>query len=320
MFLGIDGGGSRTTAALFDRDGTFLCEAAAGSINFYSNPLSDVRDNLALLVRDVRRVAGISSFQSVFIGLSALNGPADDAQIRRLTDGVLQADVIGMDSDLFIALEAMSREGACAAAICGTGSMAVARDADDRILHKGGYGYLLGDEGSGYAIALDAVRCALRSADGSGEKTALADAVRAFFRAQNADELIDRFYDPPIRRQDVAAFLPEVRRCADSGDACAIRILETQADDFARTVRALLQTLPDDCPLGLWGGVFRHVPRFTARFRQSFPNRDVSFLPYPPQLGAVFAAWKQAGVQPTADVFARVRQTYRIGACDDVDL
>ena len=84
MFLGIDGGGSRTTAALFDRDGTFLREASAGSLNYYSNPLSDVRDNLARLVRDVCRGTGISSFHSVFIGLSALNGRADDAAIRRL--------------------------------------------------------------------------------------------------------------------------------------------------------------------------------------------------------------------------------------------
>lgn len=310
MFLGIDGGGSRTTAALFDRDGTFLREASAGSLNYYSNPLSDVRDNLAQLVRDVCRGTGIPSFQSVFIGLSALNGRADDATIRRLTDGILRADVIGMDSDLFIALEAMCREGACAAAICGTGSMAVARDEDGRILHKGGYGYLLGDEGSGYAIALEAVRCALRGADGSGERTALEDAVRAFFQVRDADGLIERFYDPPIRRQDVAAFLPEVGRCAESGDACAIRILESQADDFAHTVRALLQDLPADCPLGLWGGVFRHVPRFTARFLRSFDGRDVSLLPYPPQLGAVFAAWKQAGVRPTAEMLARVRQTY----------
>ena len=310
MFLGIDGGGSRTTASLFDRNGTFLCEASAGSINFYSNPLSDVRDNLAALLRDVRNAAGIFSFQSVFIGSSALNARADDETVRRLTDGIVRADVIGLDSDLYIALEAMCREGACAAAICGTGSMAVARDADGRILHKGGYGYLLGDEGSGYAISLEAVRCALRSADGSGEKTALEEAVRAFFRVRNTDELIGRFYDPPIRRQDVAAFLPQVASCAAQGDSCAIRILETQADAFARTVRSLLQTLPDDCPLGLWGGVFRHVPRFTERFRQSFPQRDVSALPFPPQLGAVFAAWKQAGVRPTPERLARVRRTY----------
>ena len=310
MYLGIDGGGSRTTAALFSGDGTFLCEASAGSINHYSNPLSVVRDNLAQLLREVRRKSGIFQFKSVFIGSSALNGRADEADVCRLTDGIVQADVIGMDSDLFIALEAMCREGVCAAAICGTGSMAVARNADGQILHKGGYGYLLGDEGSGYAIALEAVRRAVRSADGSGEKTALEEAVRAFFQVQNTDELIERFYDPPIRRQDVAAFLPQVNACATEGDACAIRILETQADDFARTVRALLGMLPDDCPLGLWGGVFCHVPRFTERFLRSFPDREAAFLPFPPQLGAVFAAMKQTGVRPTADVLARVKQTY----------
>lgn len=310
MFLGIDGGGSRTTAALFDRDGTFLKEAVTGSLNYYSNPLSDVRDNLASLVRDVRQETGNSPFQSVFIGLSALNGRADDAAVHKLTDGVVQAQTIGMDSDLFIALEAMCTDGPCAAAICGTGSMAVARDADGRILHKGGYGYLLGDEGSGYAIALAAVRSAMRSADGSGDRTALEEAACAFFQVRSEEDWIERFYDPPIRRQDVAAFLPQVARCAADGDVIALQILEAQADDFARTVHALLRTLPDDCPLGLWGGVFRHVPQFTERFCQSFPGRNAAFLPFPPQIGAVFAAWKQSGIPLTAERLARVRKTY----------
>ena len=87
MFLGIDGGGSRTTAALFNRDGTFLCEASAGSINYYSNPLSDVRNNLASLVRDVCRGTGIPSFQSVFIGLSGKNNLTGWRERAMLTHG-----------------------------------------------------------------------------------------------------------------------------------------------------------------------------------------------------------------------------------------
>lgn len=310
MILGIDGGGTVTAAVLFDRHGTFLAQAAAGSINTCSNPLSAARDNLRQIIGSLREQIPFARADSVFIGSSALNGEADPEALHALTDGILDAARIGMNSDLYIALEAMQTDAPCAVAICGTGSMAVGRDVHRRILHKGGYGYLLGDEGSGYAIALDAVRAALRSADGSGEKTALEMAMYSFFSVRTPDELIPLVYDPPIRRQDLASFLPLAAQCAAGQDNVACGIFRRQAEAFADTVRALLRELPPACPIGLWGGVFRHVPVFKAHFTQCIPDHPIDFLPYPPQIGAAFAAWKQCGIEPTAGMLRRIRETF----------
>ena len=111
----------------------------------------------------------------------------------------------------------------------------------------------------------------------------------------------------------MAAFLPEVCRCAQAGDAAAAEILRRQADDFAETAAALLQKLPDDAPLGLWGGVFCHVPQFTARFLSRFQARNASVLEFPPQIGAVFAAWKQCGIACTPARLERIRAALRKG-------
>ena len=310
MILGIDGGGTKTTAVLFKKDGTFLAQAASGSINTYSNPLTAARENMQQIMDTLHARVVFDRIESAFIGSSALNCAADAQEIRALTDGILEADVIGMDSDLFIALEAMRCDTSCAVAICGTGSMAVGRDAGGNIVCKGGYGYLLGDEGSGYAISLDAIRAAMRSADGSGPKTALEQCLYDFFEIHDPNELIPMVYDPPMRRQDIAAFLPMAASCAAAGDSVACSILKKQAESFAETVKALLLSLSPDCPVGLWGGVFCHVPYFTEQFRNALPDRTIGLLPYPPQLGAVFAAYRQCGIALTEDILARMKSTY----------
>ena len=310
MILGIDGGGTKTTAVLFKKDGTFLAQATAGSINTYSNPLSAARENLQRILDALYARVSFNSIESAFIGSSALNCAADAQEIRTRTDGILEANVIGMDSDLFSALETMRCDASCAVAICGTGSMAVGRDADGNIICKGGYGYLLGDEGSGYAISLEAIRAAMRSADGSGPKTALEQCLYDYFQIHDTNELIGLVYDPPMRRQDIAAFLPVAASCAAAGDNVARTILKKQAESFAETVKALLLSLSSDCPVGLWGGVFCHVPYFTEQFRNALPDRTISLLPYPPQLGAVFAAYRQCGIALTEDILARMKSTY----------
>ena len=178
VFLGIDGGGTQTTAVLFDENGRFLAQSVSGSINTNSNTIDAVRRNLKNLIQEIGTKAHRSRFTSVFIGSSALNTAATERQLLDLTDGIIEADSIGMDSDLFIALQAMDCPGSCAVAICGTGSMAVGRNKNGQVFCKGGYGHLLGDEGSGYAIALSALRAAIRGSEGSAEKTTLEDAAR----------------------------------------------------------------------------------------------------------------------------------------------
>ena len=310
MFLGIDGGGSKTTAVLVRENGEFVAQTVVGSINYYSNPLPETQKNLAQIIRDFDFFLRDGKLRAVFIGMSALNERADDAELRRFVGNILPTTCVGMDSDLFIALESMGTDGACAVAVCGTGSMAVGRTSDGRVLHRGGYGYLLGDEGSGYAIALDAVRAAVRAAEHSAPETMLTQAALDHFQVSTIDALIPRFYDPPIRRQDVAAFVPSVCRCADQGDDTAIRILTRQAEAFADTTQALLRELPAGTTLGLWGGIFLHVPLFTRVFQSRIPN-PVSVLPFPPQFGAVLAAWKLCGLPPTPERLVKLTATIR---------
>ncbi|MGN0634656.1 MAG: N-acetylglucosamine kinase [Acutalibacteraceae bacterium] len=313
MILGIDGGGSKTTAVLFTRDGQFVHRVQAGSINYYSNPLSKAREQLSQIVEQMMPYTQNGSFESAFIGMSALNCAATAQELHSFCDGILSAKALGMDSDLFIALEAMHTEPPCAVAICGTGSMAVAKGEDGRITHRGGFGFLLGDEGSGYAISLEAVRAAMRGAEGTAAPTALTKAAFHHFDAVDADALIGRFYDPPIRRQDVAAFLPAVCACAEEGDAVARSILQSQAQDFSETVLSLVRDMPKEIRIGLWGGVFCHAHFFRNIFMDCLAKQGyekVALLDCPPEVGAVLAAMKQIGIRADDTLLQTIRATY----------
>ncbi len=308
-FIGIDGGGSKTTAVVADESGSIAASANGGSINFYSNPLEATRRNMADILLEIQRETGISSFEGAFIGMSALSGRATQQELSAFTHGVICADSVQMDSDLFIALEAMHTLEPCAVAISGTGSMVIARDGSGSITRAGGWGYILGDEGSGYAMSLAAIRAAVRAGEGAAPKTQLSERLLGFSNVSCFDELIDVFYNPPADRASIAAFLPVVRECAQEGDAVAREIIVDAAKDFSLTALALLKKYSSDIAVGLWGGAFEHTPIYRDTFIGCLSEKgfhNASLLKYPPQIGAVFAAYKLCNVPVTDEMLMSI--------------
>lgn len=299
-YLGVDGGGSKTTAVICDEAGGRISSFVGGGINFNAVGLDAARKNLK------ETVAGALAGQDLplsaaFIGLSALADRADAAITDRLCGGIIPCKNVRMDSDVFIALEAMGVDGACGAVICGTGSMAAGRLADGRVIHTGGWGHLLGDEGSGYALSLDAVKAAIRGAENSGPATALTDAVLSHFHITTIDGLIEIFYDKKLSRSELAAFAPTFFDCVDGGDGVAVGVMRNHARLLADTSAALLRRLPRGAPTGLWGGIFEHYPvfrdAFGAALRNTIPGANISMLPAPPVYGAVRAAMRLDGTE-----------------------
>lgn len=296
-YLGLDGGGSKTTALLCDGEGNEVASFVGGSLNFNAIGMEEARENLK------KTIAGVLAERQVrlrgaFIGLSALDGPAEEGLLQTLCGGIVNCPQIGMDSDVYIALAAMEQKGPVAAVICGTGSMAAGRLPDGSVIHTGGWGHLLGDEGSGYALSLDALGAAVRGAEGSAQKTALTNAALSYYRVSAPQDLIGVFYDPSPTRSEIAAFAPQLFACANAGDAVSLEIIQKHVSLLAGTASALLRQLPAGTPLGLWGGIFEHQPLFRRLFCEklgaAFPQTQVSLLQKPPVYGAVKAAMRLA--------------------------
>lgn len=293
-YLGVDGGGTRTTAAVADANGNILAKADGKSINFNSIGLERARANMREIVCWLLEACETERFACAFIGMSAISERASETETQRFADGIIPADKIIMDSDVFIALAALDLSGECAVVISGTGSMAAGRTKDGKILHTGGWGYILGDEGSSYSIAIDGLKAAIKGYEKSAPETALTNRVKEYYEISDYLELIDLFYNPPMERSEIAQFAIEVLKCAKSGDAVANKILKCNADALAETAAALLHQLKSCNTLGVWGGVFENNENFLTMFRQSvnksFPNIKIDLLRNPPVIGAVLSA------------------------------
>jgi N-acetylglucosamine kinase-like BadF-type ATPase len=158
-------------------------------------------------------------------------------------------------------LAAVSPEGWGVALISGTGSFAFGRNETGASARCGGWGYLLGDEGSAYAIALAGLRAVAQAADGRGESTVLQQRVPRLLGVDTAQALISVVYRPEFSRREVAQLAPLVFEAARESDPVAQRIIAQAAGELADLVRTLARRLgltSGSYPLAAAGGVLIH--------------------------------------------------------------
>lgn len=308
-FLGVDGGGSKTTAVVFNEKGEFICGACGESINYYSVGIDAAR----LAMKNIIENLSVKKFRCAVIGMSALNERASLQETERFCNEIIDSESVIMDSDLYVALEAMDISGECAAIISGTGSMAVCRNSDSSMSHTGGWGYILGDEGSGYSIGLAGIKAAIRASEGCAQETSLLAECLDYFSISNIYDLIDLYYEKKVSRKKTAAFARLVSKCCENGDKVAESILINEAEELSKTALGLLKNKSKDIAIGLWGGVFQNNMFFRHEFtdimnRNGFAN--VKLISFTPEIGAIFAGYKNSGVEIVDIIKENITVTY----------
>ena len=289
-YLGIDGGGTRTTAAVSDEKGSILLKVTGKTINFYSVGMETARANLAALMQSIENKLGKISFSGAFIGCSALDDEADEELTRKLCGGVINAQKLKIHSDVYIALKAVGEAVCPCAAICGTGSMAIAEDENGNTQITGGWGHTVGDEGSALGISLRALRICCQLCD-RGEASPLLESANAFFGVDDFRKAIDIIYSPETTKDVLAGFAEQVGKLAAKGDKTALAIISTEAELFAETVLILLDRVKKCTVLGLYGGVFQHnesfVKTFSKKIKAEYPDITIRLLNMPPEESAI---------------------------------
>ncbi len=292
-YLGIDGGGTRTTAVVTDEKGNIITKKTGSTINFYSVGYESVRSNLSVLINEITAETQIQSFSCAFIGCSALDCEADEKTTAMLCDGIINADKIKMHSDVYIALKSVKDAKCPCVAICGTGSIAAGEDEDGNIHVTGGWGHILGDDGSAYSIAVSALKLCCSMSD-RGEKTPLLDSANKFFSVDDFRKAIDIIYSPDMTKDRLARFASVIGKLADNGDQTAKAIIKSEAEKYTDTVTTLLKKIRTCDILGLYGGVFQNNKIFTLSLvdflKIQFPEVRVKLIDTPPEETAAMLA------------------------------
>jgi N-acetylglucosamine kinase-like BadF-type ATPase len=220
VFVGIDGGGTRARAVAIDAQGHVLARrnGPAGIVR-PDDPCAAAQAAASLTRAVLQDAAPGVRASALCCGLAGA-GRAQEQEAVRI--GLMREDVadrVIVVGDAATALEDAFGDGPGVLLIAGTGSIAYARADDGAMIRTGGWGLLLGDEGSGYSVGLQALRAVARTADGRSEPTLLTAAVLAGAACTEPGELIR--FAAGAAKADIAALAPTVLNCADRGDVAA---------------------------------------------------------------------------------------------------
>jgi N-acetylglucosamine kinase-like BadF-type ATPase len=298
--LGIDAGSSKTVCLLADGDGTVLGEARAGGASLRAEGELGVERVLRSVVEQARG-EGPRDVEAVCLGMVGAEREAEGALARAILRRIFASSRAVVVSDALVALVAGVGEAPGVVIICGTGSIAYGRNARDQSARAGGWGHVLGDEGSGYWIARQALHAVARADDGRGPATALAPRILNHFAVSRPSDLVVEIYEREVRHHTLAQLVRVVQQARDEGDEVATQILEQAAHELVRGARSVvdrLQMRDEAVQFVLAGGVFSGVPWLTEELRRRLPGiaprGQVQRLEVEPAVGAVRLALAEA--------------------------
>jgi N-acetylglucosamine kinase-like BadF-type ATPase len=300
VVLGIDAGGTKTVCLLADGAGRVLAEARGPGANLQAVGELEVEK----VLHDVmERAIGDRPCvpASICIGMAGVDRPDDYTIVSGLMRRIGYKARIVIANDALIGLVAGVGHGPGIVLIAGTGSIAYGRNAENQAARAGGWGYVLGDEGSGYWIGRQALRAVVRQADGRGRATALTPYVLEHFGIARPQELVHAIYHRNLRPSAIAAVSHTVQRAADEGDESALNILAVGARELAACAASVVRQLDmADAAFSfvLAGGILQAVPRLASdlqvRLTEVAPRSAALRLDREPALGAVALALAEA--------------------------
>lgn len=265
--LGVDGGGSRTIALVLDGQGREIGRGQGGPSNHQSVGIDAAREGLEEAITTALRAAGHPALAAACLGMAGLDRPEDQHILEEMAGVVLPEVSAEVVHDATIALVGGTggkRVGVVV--IAGTGSIAVGYDASGRMARAGGWGHLLGDEGSGYDLARRALIAATRAHDGRGPATTLTHRLPAAAGVDTLEALANRVYLEGWTTPRLAWLAPVVFSAAEAGDAVASQIVSEAAAELGLAAVAVIRTLgleAQDVEVVLAGGVFQGGPMLT---------------------------------------------------------
>jgi N-acetylglucosamine kinase-like BadF-type ATPase len=297
--LGIDAGGTKTVCYLADANGSVVGEGRGGGANLQAHGELEVEK---VLHGVIDQAVGDRSIlpTAVCLGVAGVDRPEDDQTVREILRRLGFRRHTLVVNDALIALVAGVGDDPGVVLISGTGSIAYGVNEAGLAARAGGWGFVLGDEGSGYWIGRHALAAVVREADGRGPHTQLTPLVLEHFDLARVDGLVRAVYDRGLQRHLVAALGSVVERAREIGDVVAAEILDQAGEELTRAAASVIERLEmrgRSFGLVLAGGMFKVIPWLgddvTHRLAEVAPRATVARLVVEPAVGAVRLAVRQ---------------------------
>src|SRR5258708_3696818 len=239
---GVDAGGARTACVLADERGVVVWEGRGGGANLHTAGELAVEKVLHEAMEAAIGDRAITP-AAICLGIAGVDRDDEAQTVRAIMRRIGYKSRVLVVNDALIGLVAGARDEPGIAINAGTGSIVYGRNANGEAARAGGWGHMIGDEGSGYWIGRESLAAVMRAADGRGPETGLTAEILSHFNVDEESRLPRIVYDREQPRVSVAALGPIVQRVAERGDAVATRILERAADELVLAARSVATRL-----------------------------------------------------------------------------
>jgi N-acetylglucosamine kinase-like BadF-type ATPase len=290
--IGIDGGGTKSLLHMADLNGNLILELQGGPTNLYAQGNEAVGQTLKNLLGQAMEASGetLADCAAICLGSAGADRPEEHRALIGMIQGCGVTGTITITNDAEPVLVAASGKREGIVVISGTGSLAFGLDKTGKRARVGGWGHLIGDEGSGYDIGMRAIQAAFRSHDGRESPTSLLELILKELGFERVEQLLPYVYQK-AGKQDIAALAKLVNEAYMAGDETAARILTNAINELYQMTRTIIRALEfenKEIALVCNGSVFGRIDyvyrEFAKRVTDEFPlirvvtpKRDAAF-------------------------------------------
>ncbi|MCJ8014258.1 ATPase [Paenibacillus sp. KQZ6P-2] len=296
---GLDGGGTKTAVTLADEHGMVVKTFTSGAINYNGQDEESVAASLKEIVELIGDACGgIEHCLQMCVGAAGVSNPS---VVSRLTDQIRSSGYQGglqITGDHETAMYGAHQREYGMILIAGTGSIGLGKNKAGKTHRSGGYGHLIDDEGSGYAIGRDLLSAVVQAHDGRIPETVITGLVYKELQINSIQEIIGFVYDKRTNKKDIAALAPVLSEACAAGDPAALGIAEKSASSLLQLVIPVAEALSlQEDSLAVAGSVLlkntfvRTI--FQEKLREHYPAMECITPKSDASMGAVFMALRQ---------------------------
>ena len=302
--IGINCGGTKTDFVAADSNLKIKYRGQAHACNLKKAGMESAVSVINDIMSEITTTAKIKTenILGICAGIAGA-GRSEDAEtlkykvMEALESGFKITFPVIITTDAIITLEGAFNGKEGAVLISGTGSIIYAKDSKDIFYRAGGYGRVIGDEGSGYSIGRRGLAAAGKLFDSRGKDNLLAKMLKENFEVTTGEELIAKIYSHTFEPQD---FAPFVIKAAEAKDEIAMNIIEEESDELVLHIKAIKNYFENKFNLCLSGGIIATDNYFSKmvkeKIKSRFPNVEIVKQAHPPETGAVLLLKKKIGM------------------------
>jgi N-acetylglucosamine kinase-like BadF-type ATPase len=320
LFVGFDGGGSKTICIIGDSKGNIIASATGASTNLKSRPPEKVKEIIQELLIAILKFVHSQQDRIKGVFVSTAGGDREEDQLRWrkwILEFGLNPDQLIVTNDAVAALTAGTKEKNGIVLIAGTGSILYyVNEKYRKPVRIGGWGYLIGDEGSGYDIGNQALRKIIRSYDGRDQnRDVLTCYILKKLGLETPEQLITFIYEDPYPRKLIASVAKYVINLAEQDEPNAQLIIFQAVDQLTQFVVTAINDHEESktYPLVVSGGLF-HSTYFKGVFdrilREKGCKQPIILPKYPPVVGSYMSALLQSGEIITSEIEQNINKSW----------